>query len=211
MRKGWVTGNSNPNIAQAAKQVLKDYTTGQIVFCHLRPDFSVEKHGGVVQSGFKHNFISEEEPPESLQDLEDDTQNSAQVSMSTALGARAQSEVVPQPNALNANKSMPLLVNDAEEAFEAQLDKEFFQAAKKDKKAKLTKAEKRALKFMIRREEAQSGELLFDEDDSAQDVHAIKSMLANGKKQKNGHKNYVETGGGQKFVGAKGNHSNKLI
>lgn len=212
MRKGWVTGNSNPNTAQAAKQVLKDYTTGQIVFCHLRPDYSAERHGAIAQSGFKHNFISEEEPADPLQErLEEDTQTSAQVSMSTALGGRPQNEVAPPHHSLHANKSMPVLANDAEEAFEAQLDKDFFQAANKAKKAKLTKAEKRALKFMARREEAQSGELLFDEDESVQDVDTIKAMLANDRRQKKSHKNFVETGGGQKFVGAKGNHSNKLI
>lgn len=28
LKKGWVTGNSNPNVAETAKQVLTDYTTG---------------------------------------------------------------------------------------------------------------------------------------------------------------------------------------
>jgi len=32
--------------------VLKDYTTGQMVFCHIRPDFDVEKHKQIVQAGF---------------------------------------------------------------------------------------------------------------------------------------------------------------
>ena len=53
LKKGWITGSSNPAIAQAAKQVLKDYTTGQIVFCHTRPDYNVEVHAKIVQSGFE--------------------------------------------------------------------------------------------------------------------------------------------------------------
>jgi len=43
LKKGWITGgSSNPNIAQAARVVLEDYTTGRIVFCHVRPDYNVE-------------------------------------------------------------------------------------------------------------------------------------------------------------------------
>jgi hypothetical protein len=44
LKRGWITGASNPNLSQAAKQVLKDYTTGQIVFCNLRPDFDDKIH-----------------------------------------------------------------------------------------------------------------------------------------------------------------------
>ena len=45
LQKGWITGgSSNPDIAVAAKRVLVDYTTGAIVFCHVRPDFDSEKH-----------------------------------------------------------------------------------------------------------------------------------------------------------------------
>ena len=56
LKKGWITGASNPNISQAAKQVLKDYTTGHIVFCNLRPDFDESVHKNIAQSGFNQNF-----------------------------------------------------------------------------------------------------------------------------------------------------------
>lgn len=36
----------------AAKVVLKEYTTGKLLHCMLRPDFDVEKHGDIQQSGF---------------------------------------------------------------------------------------------------------------------------------------------------------------
>jgi len=39
-------------MAVAAKRVLVDYTTGAIVFCHVRPDFDSSKHKAVKQSGF---------------------------------------------------------------------------------------------------------------------------------------------------------------
>ena len=45
LQKGWITGgSSNPDIAVAAKKVLVDYTTGQIVFCHVRPDYDEAIH-----------------------------------------------------------------------------------------------------------------------------------------------------------------------
>lgn len=53
LQKGWITGgSSNPNIAEAAKVVIKDYTTGSLVFCHVRPDFDKAKHQAILQSGF---------------------------------------------------------------------------------------------------------------------------------------------------------------
>jgi len=57
LKKGWITGNSNPNQAEAAKRILKDYTTGLLVFCHIRPDFDTDQHKRVAQSGFNmdHN------------------------------------------------------------------------------------------------------------------------------------------------------------
>lgn len=39
LKKGWITGSSNPNVAQASRVILEDYTTGKLVFCHIRPDF----------------------------------------------------------------------------------------------------------------------------------------------------------------------------
>lgn len=41
-------------------------------------------------------------------------------------------------------------------------------------------------------------------------VEELKTMLASGKRQRRGKKQFVETGGGAKFVGARGNHSNKM-
>jgi large subunit GTPase 1 len=78
LKKGWVTGSSNPDIAVAAKQVLKDYTTGQIVFCNLRPDYDEQKHGPVLQAGFDMDLetVEEEETKQedsSLQPTQQDT------------------------------------------------------------------------------------------------------------------------------------------
>ena len=52
LKKVWITSNDNPNTAQAARVLLTDYTTGNLVFCHLRPDYDKAKHGAPIQSGF---------------------------------------------------------------------------------------------------------------------------------------------------------------
>lgn len=51
-KKGWLTARNLPNEFQAAKKILKDYTTGKLIFSMLRPDFDPEKHKAVQQCGF---------------------------------------------------------------------------------------------------------------------------------------------------------------
>jgi len=125
-----------------------------------------------------------------------------------AAAAKAVAPSEPVTVAKPTNKSMPALLNDQEAAFEAQLDKDFFQGAGKGKKAKLTKAEKRALKFAVRRDDDEAGDYMGD--DASIDVQGAKAKIAKDQR-KAAPKNFVETGGGAKFVGARGNHSNKLI
>jgi large subunit GTPase 1 len=48
LKKGWITGSSNPNTAQASRQVLIDYTTGCLVFCHVRPDYDRKVHSRLI-------------------------------------------------------------------------------------------------------------------------------------------------------------------
>lgn len=51
-KKGWFTGRSLPNESQAAKTILKDYTTGKLPFCMVRPDFDPAVHTAIQQCGF---------------------------------------------------------------------------------------------------------------------------------------------------------------
>jgi len=101
------------------------------------------------------------------------------------------------------------------------LDKEFFQkqiGAAQAKKAKLNKGEKRALKFLMKQELQGTGqELDLNKVARGADVAELKTYLATADRNNTAasHKNYVETGGGQKKknVGARGigNNSNKLM
>lgn len=54
-KKGWFTGRTLPNESQAAKVILKEYTTGKLPFCMLRPDFDPAIHKNIKQSGFNVN------------------------------------------------------------------------------------------------------------------------------------------------------------
>ena len=48
-KRGFYTGNGLHEEAKTAKLVLRDYTSGKLLFCHLRPDFSEEKYGKIPQ------------------------------------------------------------------------------------------------------------------------------------------------------------------
>lgn len=50
-----------PNESQAAKHILKEYTTGKLPFCMLRPDFDPEIHTAIKQSGFNVQIREKEE------------------------------------------------------------------------------------------------------------------------------------------------------
>ena len=52
MKKGWKTGSGTPAEMAAAKVIMKDYTTGRLLHCQLRPDFDPSKHTMVKQNGF---------------------------------------------------------------------------------------------------------------------------------------------------------------
>ena len=104
---------------------------------------------------------------------------------------------------------------------EDDLDKEFFQKAPggtQPKNGKLNKGEKRALKFLMKRElEGTGQELDLNKIAKGGDVAELKAYLAGQDRKvvEAGHLNYVETGGGHKAknVGARGigNNSNKLM
>ena len=43
-KKGWTTGSGTPAEMRAGKYVMKDYTTGRLLHCQLRPDFDPAQH-----------------------------------------------------------------------------------------------------------------------------------------------------------------------
>jgi large subunit GTPase 1 len=53
-KRGFFTGRSLPDEARTAKLILKEYTSGKLLYNYLRPDYSQEKHG------FIQNFMTTE-------------------------------------------------------------------------------------------------------------------------------------------------------
>ena len=51
-KKGWKTGSGTPAEMAAAKHIMKDYTTGRLLHCQLRPDFDPTVHAPCKQNGF---------------------------------------------------------------------------------------------------------------------------------------------------------------
>lgn len=92
---------------------------------------------------------------------------------------------------------------------EEELDREFFKTGSVDlKKLKLNKGEKRALKFLMKRETGQQ-DIDINEFLKGQDLNELKAMLAQEVKKQNEqkkHSKYEQTGTTQKRTN---NHSNK--
>ena len=193
MKKGWITGNSNPNTAQAARVILQDYTTGKLVFCHLRPDFDKDKHQYIIQSGFNLVSIADNLDPVQLAVIQQDS--------ATEVSAQAQSSST-QPTVEDNQPGQDLNCED-------DLDKVFF-ASTQDafKKLKLNKGEKRALKFMIQRETGDNIDI--NEFLKGQSVPELKAMLTKESKkmEQMSHKLHYEKTGAAKKIGK--NNSNKV-
>ena len=58
-KRGFYTGNGLPEEAKTAKLVLKDYVSGKLLYCYLRPDYTEEKFG--IISPFGDIQLSQEE------------------------------------------------------------------------------------------------------------------------------------------------------
>lgn len=47
-KRGWFSGRNLPNEFLAAKALIKEYTTGKLLFCETRPDYDAEVHGVIT-------------------------------------------------------------------------------------------------------------------------------------------------------------------
>jgi len=50
---------------------MKDFTTGKLLFCAIRPDYNIEKHGDIVQCGFRMDIEAHLHPEPSAQNYEE--------------------------------------------------------------------------------------------------------------------------------------------
>lgn len=124
--RGYATGSGNPDIKKAAKMVLKDYVNGKLLYCHLRPDYDEGKHGTLVQSGIGVPMVLE----------------------ATSEGGKKHEK---DENKEESAKR-PVFISASTKA-EEQVDKEFFAQNAPATETKLTKQQRRQLKFAARRGE----------------------------------------------------------
>jgi len=59
-KMGWRTGSDTPAENHAAKRVMKDYTSGKLLYCMRRPDFDPVVHKAVQTSGFRIDKVAAE-------------------------------------------------------------------------------------------------------------------------------------------------------
>jgi len=68
MKHGYLTGRSIPNEAKASRMVLKDYISGNLLYCYVRPDYDPVKHGDVSGYLFSLGESINEEDLEKLKE-----------------------------------------------------------------------------------------------------------------------------------------------
>lgn len=61
----YISGRALPDEAKTAKVILKDYVSGRLLYCHLRPDYVKDKHGVLIQyNDIYGNNVKEEDKKE---------------------------------------------------------------------------------------------------------------------------------------------------
>jgi large subunit GTPase 1 len=65
--RGFITGRALPDEARTAKIVLKDYVSGKLLYCNLRPDYSEEKFGHIINYQNISDLKIDEKEKENMQ------------------------------------------------------------------------------------------------------------------------------------------------
>lgn len=174
-KRGYITGRSLPDEAKTAKLILKEYVAGKLLYCNLRPDYDVEKHGliipyqeDLVDEAQKENIITQEEKEkmdlikEIPADFDDDFEK-INIDVDTT-------------RTLKTNKE-----NFDSMYFQNIMNVEETKDAGKDKK--ITKDMKRALKFAVKR-----GEITEEEYEEAFTVYDFENIIERLKKEATANK-----------------------
>ena len=176
-KRGFTTGNGLPEEAKTAKLVLKDYVSGKLIYCYLRPDYTEEKFG--IISPFGDVQLTKEEK-ENLKLIEN----------------------IPS----NFDDNYEKLYAENEQILENKkimgddVDTNFFNVQKsKDEKNKdlenkpLTKEMRRELKFAIKRGDIDEEEA--EAITNVKDFEELMEMLQKGKMNDNKERDFIKTRG----------------
>ena len=168
-KRGFYTGNALPDEAKTAKLVLKDYVSGKLLYCYLRPDYSEEKFGYI--SPFLDVKLTEEEKEkhdliENIPATFDDNYE----------------KLYYEQEEILKNKKVKQETNFDDEFFEKEVAKEGKEAEEGDKL--ISKEMKRELKFAMKR-----GDITEEEYESIDTVKEFNEIMQRINKEKNNDKN----------------------
>ena len=172
-KRGFYTGNGLPEEAKTAKLILRDYTSGKLLYCHLRPDYSEEKFGKI--STFENNVELTKEEKENHKLIENIPAN---------FDDNYEKLYAENEQILENKKIMGDNVDNnffVEQNFKSEKDKEL-------ENKPLTKEMKREIKFAIKRgdideEEAEAITNVKDYEEFVEMMDKTKNKLMNNKER----------------------------
>ena len=172
-KRGFYTGNGLPEEAKTAKLILRDYTSGKLLYCHLRPDYSEEKFGKI--STFENNVELTKEEKENHKLIENIPANFDD--NYEKLYAENE-QILENKKIIGDNVDNNFFV---EQNFKSEKDKEL-------KNKPLTKEMKREIKFAIKRgdideEEAEAITNVKDYEEFVEMMDKTKNKLMNNKER----------------------------
>ena len=170
-KRGFYTGNGLPEEAKTAKLILRDYTSGKLLYCHLRPDYSEEKFGKI--STFEDNVELTKEEKENHKLIENIPANFDD--NYEKLYAENE-QILENKKIIGDNVDNNFFV---EQNFKSEKDKEL-------ENKPLTKEMKREIKFAIKRgdideEEAEAITNVKDYEEFVEMMDKTKNKLMNNK------------------------------
>ena len=179
-KRGFYTGNGLPEEAKTAKLILRDYTSGKLLYCHLRPDYSEEKFGKI--STFENNVELTKEEKENHKLIENIPANFDD--NYEKLYAENE-QILENKKIIGDNVDNNFFV---EQNFKSEKDKEL-------ENKPLTKEMKREIKFAIKRgdideEEAEAITNVKDYEEFVEMMDKTKNKLMNNKER-----NFIKTRG----------------
>ncbi len=156
--RGYVTGSALPDVKKTAKIILKDYVNGKLLYCHLRPDFNPARQSAPEQSGIGEVMDAPEEKVEKDEKKAEETEGKTEAKKEEKSGEKSEEKSEEKPESKKVTEDeVKAPPKPAAKVFvnrtEAQVDSEFFAPMQSAAKSKLTKGQKRQMKFAAKRGE----------------------------------------------------------
>ena len=176
-KRGFTTGNGLPEEAKTAKLVLKDYVSGNLLYCYLRPDYTEEKFGKISPYGDFELTKEEQENHKLIENIPANFDDNYE-------------KLYAENEQILENKKI----------MGENVDEDFFNIQKKKDERNndlenkpLTKEMKRELKFMVKRGEIDEEEA--EAITSVKDFEDLVAMLQKDKLNDNKERDFIKTRG----------------